>query len=97
MNALAVVKMLVIIVVAFRAGLKRKVQGPEILASMLGMAGGASDAGFSMCGNNSSGETFALMAAGAISVHFLLIRNTDPDGMAGSTRITNRLFGDGRH
>lgn len=96
MNTFSIVEMLIIVVMTFRAGLKREIHGSEILASMFCMARGAGDSGFTMCGNNSSGETFALMASGAIGIHLFPVRHTHSDRVTGSTRIAVRLFGDRR-
>src|SRR5436190_23635556 len=94
MHASTLVKVLVTVVVAFRAGLKRVIHRPKIHTSMFRMACGAGNASFTMCGNNCSGEAFALMAGETVGIHFLPIRYTNSDSMAGSTRIAIRLFGD---
>src|SRR5712692_2780013 len=68
-NALSVVKTLVVVVMAFRAGLQRRVHGPEILTSMFRVAVGARDACLMMCGNDGWGEAFGLMTSGTVCVH----------------------------
>src|SRR5437588_4434101 len=95
-NALAVIKNLVSIVMAFRTGVERRIHSAKIATSMFGVAGNAGDAGLAMRGNHSSGEAFGLMTCGAVGIHLFLVRHTYPKSMTRSAGSTRRLFGNRR-
>jgi len=95
-NALAVVKVLVGIVMAFRARLQCRVHGLEVLTSMLSVTSYAGDASVAMCGNNSSSEAFGLMTGGAVGVHLVLVGHAYSQSVTRSARTAGRLFGNRR-
>ena len=95
-NALAVIEGLVVIVMAFRTGLQRRIRGLIIATSMFAVAGGAGDSGLAMRGNDTGGEAFRLMTGGAVGIHPFSVCQTYPKGMTRSARTAGRLFGNRR-
>src|SRR5829696_5028070 len=75
-NASTVIKILIFVRVAFRAGLQRGVHRPVILTVMLRMTSDAGDARLRVRACNSRRESFRLMAGRAVGIHLFPVLNT---------------------
>ena len=95
-KALAVIESLVVIVMAFRTGVQRRIHGLIIATSMFGVARGAGNSGLAMRGNDTRSEAFGLVTGGAVGVHLFFVCHPRAQGMTSSARTAGRLFGNRR-
>src|SRR5260370_1499001 len=78
-NGLAVIETLVVVAMAFRARLQRRIHRAKIATSMFGVAGGAGNSSVAMGRNETRSEAFGVIASVADGVPLLFIRHIHPE------------------
>src|SRR5258705_13774818 len=96
-NALAVVNVLILVVMALGAGLKRGIHRIEAFASMFLVTRDAGEARFTMCSNNGRRKSLGMMTGSAVRTHLVLVCHTHSKSMAGGAGSSISLFRNRRH
>src|SRR5437016_2351936 len=60
-DAVAVIEILVVVAMAFRTGVQRRIHRAKIATSMFGVTGSAGNSGFAMSRDDAGSEAFGLM------------------------------------